>query len=183
MGPENGGPELTCSISSTRRNSNTFQPFLQRPFLAPLVFPNESSDARDHCANERTFLSWLRLSMYLAVVSVAIVISFHLKTKPSELELRMALPLGCIFWVLSLACLASGMANYVRTVTRYSRRAALVQSGWKTQLVRITDARTATFANARSQGIHRRQHCYCCILHFVLVRRSEGQMITLKHGR
>lgn len=49
--------------------------------------------------------------------------------------MRLALPLGVIFWVLSLACLASGMANYVRTVTRYSRRAALVQSGWKTQMV------------------------------------------------
>lgn len=47
----------------------------------------------------------------------------------------MALPLGLVFWVLSLACLANGLANYVRTVWKYSRRAALVQSGWKTQMM------------------------------------------------
>lgn len=116
-------------------NSNTIEPFLQRPWLAPLLFPNESSDARDHCANERTFLSWLRLSVYLAIVSSAIVISFHLKTEASELEIKMALPLGIVFWLLSVACLASGLANYIRTVTKYSRRQALVQSGWKTQVV------------------------------------------------
>lgn len=47
----------------------------------------------------------------------------------------MALPLGLVFWVLSLVCLANGLANYVRTVWKYSRRAALVQSGWKTQVL------------------------------------------------
>lgn len=47
----------------------------------------------------------------------------------------MALPLGLVFWVLSLGCLVNGLANYVRTVWKYSRRAALVQSGWKTQMM------------------------------------------------
>jgi len=81
------------------------------------------------------FLAWLRLSTYMAIVSVAIVISFHLKSQPSKLERDLALPFGLLFWLLSLACLTSGLANYIRTVQRYSRRAALVQSGWKTQLV------------------------------------------------
>lgn len=112
--------------------------FLSRPLLAPLLFPNESSDARDHCANERTFLSWLRLSIYMSIVSVAIVISFHLKSQPTSVEQRIALPFGLVFWLLSLACLASGLANYVKTVTKYSRRQALVQSGWKTQVVSST---------------------------------------------
>ena len=40
-----------------------------------------------------------------------------------------------IFWLISVACLVSGMANYIKTVQRYSRRAALVQSGWKTEVV------------------------------------------------
>jgi len=105
------------------------------PLLGPLLFDNVTSDARDHCANERTFLSWLRLSMYMAIVSVAIIISFHLKHQPTKLELRMALPLGIIFWLLSLACLVSGASTYVRTVIRYSRRSAMVQSGWKTEMV------------------------------------------------
>ncbi|KKK12768.1 hypothetical protein P175DRAFT_0433813 [Aspergillus ochraceoroseus IBT 24754] len=108
--------------------------FLTRPWLGALLFENVASDARDHCANERTFLSWLRLSMYLGIVSIAIIISFHFQTQPTGLERRMALPLGIVFWVLSLVCLANGLANYIRTVKKYSRRAALVQSGWKTQM-------------------------------------------------
>ena len=71
----------------------------------------------------------------MSVVSVAIVISFHLKSQPTSIEKRIAFPVGMIFWVLSLACLTSGFANYVQTVTKYSRRQALVQSGWKTQVV------------------------------------------------
>jgi hypothetical protein len=72
----------------------------------------------------------------MAIVSVAIIVSFHLQNQPSSIEKRLALPFGIIFWLLSLACLVSGLANYLRTVTRYSRRAALVQSGWKTEMVR-----------------------------------------------
>lgn len=115
--------------------SGPLQLFFLRPLWAPLLFSNISSDARDHCANERTFLSWLRLSVYLAVVAVAIFVNFHLKHQPSGLEERLSHPLGIIFWVLSLACLASGMANYMRTVTKYAGRRALVQSGIKTQVI------------------------------------------------
>jgi len=109
--------------------------WMERPLLGPLLFDNVQSDARDHCANERTFLSWLRLSTYMAIVAVAIVISFHLKNEPSPLEKRLALPFGIIFWLLSLACLLSGVFNYYKTVMEYSRRSALVQSGWKTEMV------------------------------------------------
>ncbi|KAH7080359.1 hypothetical protein BKA63DRAFT_563049 [Paraphoma chrysanthemicola] len=109
--------------------------FKERPFLGVLLFDNVSSDARDHAANERTFLAWLKLSVYMAIVSVAIVLSFHLKSKPSSVEKKIALPLGIVFWLLSLLCLLSGLANYIETVTRYSRRQALVQTGWKTQVV------------------------------------------------
>jgi len=73
----------------------------------------------------------------MAVVSVAIMISFHLKNQPTAIEKRIALPFGIIFWFLALACLLSGFSNYIKTVTKYSRRQALVQSGWKTQVVRI----------------------------------------------
>ncbi|KAH7355079.1 hypothetical protein BKA65DRAFT_497604 [Rhexocercosporidium sp. MPI-PUGE-AT-0058] len=114
---------------------NSTSIFCVPPFFGPLLFDNTDSDARDHCANERTFLSYLRLSIYMAVVSIAIVVSFHLKSQPSRLELRMARPLGIIFWLLSLSCLALGFGNYIKTVNKYSRRAAIVQTGWKTQSV------------------------------------------------
>ncbi|EDN03209.1 conserved hypothetical protein [Histoplasma mississippiense (nom. inval.)] len=121
---EDASPSNNVLTSALRRNpvhvttdlASQGPVFLSRPFFGPLLFDNNASDARDHCANERTFLSWLRLSMYLSIVACAIIMPFHLRYKPSQLELRMALPLGIIFWVLS-------------------RNAALVQSGWKTQVV------------------------------------------------
>ncbi|KAF2637064.1 hypothetical protein P280DRAFT_492691 [Massarina eburnea CBS 473.64] len=116
-------------------NENERVVFKESPWLGVLLFDNDSSDARDHAANERTFLSWLRLAVYMAIVSVAITISFHLKSQPTALEKRFSLPFGIIFWVLSVACLISGLANYIKTVAQYSRRTALVQTGWKTQVV------------------------------------------------
>ena len=71
----------------------------------------------------------------MAIVSIAIVVSFHLKSQPTALELRMAKPLGIIFWLLSLSCLVLGFGNYIQTVQKYSRRMAIVQTGWKTQSV------------------------------------------------
>lgn len=92
----------------------------------------------------------------MAVVSVALVLSFHLKHQPTDIELRMAKPLGAIFWVLSVASLILGLGNYIsksrqlymamcdaycaETVNKYSRRAAIVQTGWRTQSVRMTPA-------------------------------------------
>ncbi|ROW16583.1 hypothetical protein VPNG_01677 [Cytospora leucostoma] len=125
---DEGHPSLTPNISGNE------DAFFVWPFFGPLLFENTTSDARDNCANERTFLSYLRLSVYMAIVSVAIVLSFHLKTQPSPAELRMAKPLGVIFWVLSVACLFVGLGNYIQTVNKYSRKAAIVQSGIKTQL-------------------------------------------------
>ncbi|KAF5240521.1 hypothetical protein FOXYS1_15452 [Fusarium oxysporum] len=111
------------------------RPFFHWPIFGPLIVENESSDARDHCANERTFLSYLRLSIYMAIVSVAITLSFHLKNEATPLELRMAKPLGTIFWGLSVLTLFAGMGNYITTVNKYSKRAAIVQIGWKTHAV------------------------------------------------
>ncbi|KAI5271736.1 hypothetical protein E4T47_04965 [Aureobasidium subglaciale] len=127
--------------------------FIERPLLGALLFDNLDSDARDHCANERTFLSWLRLSIYMAVVSVAILISFHLKRQPSPLERRIALPSGIIFWFLALACLASGTANYIKTVKRYSKRQALVQTGWKTQVVSMPSENDDYASNPPSRSL------------------------------
>lgn len=61
------------------------------------------------------FLSYLRLSLYMSIVAVAIVVSFHLRKTASDIELRMAKPMGIIFWVLSVSCLGVGMANYAST--------------------------------------------------------------------
>lgn len=164
----------------TSPSTQPTHPFLSRPLFTPLLFPNESSDARDHCANERTFLSWLRLSTYMAVVSAAIVMSFHLKSQPTSIEKKIAFPFGLLFCALSLACLANGFANYVKTVTKYGRRQALVQSGWKTQVVSVlvhgSGGRGAGAKGRRGRrwglivgaiGVYDRGDCHCCSLRFV----------------
>ncbi|XWW95468.1 hypothetical protein V2A60_003427 [Cordyceps javanica] len=109
--------------------------FFRWPILGALLFDNESSDARDHCANERTFLSYLRLSVLMAIVSMAMTLSFHLKQQPTSLERQIAKPLGATFWALAVLILAVGVSNYIRTVNLYSKRAAIVQSGWRTQTI------------------------------------------------
>lgn len=151
---------LNTELTGKRHLEDKQHIFLTRPLFGALLFENTTSDARDHCANERTFLSWMRLSMYLGVVSLAIIISFHFHGEPTGLERRMALPLGIIFWVLSIASLVNGFATYVRTVRKYSRRAALVQSGWKTQMVVV-------IVGAAILG--------SCILFLVTDSKSSGQ--------
>ncbi|POR35926.1 Uncharacterized protein TPAR_03879 [Tolypocladium paradoxum] len=130
-------PVEVGEIGSGRAGSSTFFAW---PLLGPLLFENETSDARDHCANERTFLSLLRLAVYMAVLSVAITLSFHLKHRPTDLERRMAKPLGVVFWVLSVVTLFMGLGNYIKTVNKYSKKAAIVQTGWRTQLVLVVIA-------------------------------------------
>lgn len=71
----------------------------------------------------------------MAVVSVAIILSFHLKRAPTPFERRIALPLGLIFWFLALACVGLGLVNYFLAVRGYAKRQALVQSGLSTQIV------------------------------------------------
>ena len=105
---------------------------------------------RDFAANERTFLSHLRLAMYLAIVAVALLAQFHLKDasdpgsgdglgrdkdSTDSLEKRTSLPLGIVFWVLSLGAVTSSVGMYVRSIEGYGRRKAIVQSGWGLQAV------------------------------------------------
>lgn len=56
----------------------------------------------------------------MAVVSIAITVSFHLKNEPSPLELRMAKPLGTIFWALSVMTLFAGVGNYISKSMAFS---------------------------------------------------------------
>lgn len=117
--PYRAAQNLTIQTKLTRkkRSSRAGTPaFFSLPPLGPLLFANEASDARDHCANERTFLSYLRLSVYMAVVSVAVTLSFHVRQRPSEAELRVARPLGAVFWVLSVVLLFLGLGNYISEI-------------------------------------------------------------------
>lgn len=81
------------------------------------VLANQSRRCACYVRRCVAFLSYLRLSVYMAVVAVAIILSFHLKNQPSPLELKIARPMGAIFWALSVASLGLGIANYISTPT------------------------------------------------------------------
>jgi hypothetical protein len=118
----------------------------------------------------------------MSIVAVAILISFHLKAEASALEKRIALPFGLVFWILAIACLAAGLNNYIKTVSRYSRRQALVQSGTGTQLVsEIRYCRHEECdADTMIPGLYCCGDSDCRCLRAILVHQCSKQQITLK---
>ncbi|TQS36833.1 hypothetical protein Golomagni_02707 [Golovinomyces magnicellulatus] len=109
--------------------------FRSRPIFGALLFENSSSDARDLCANERTFLSYLRLSVSMAILSMALVISFSFEAPRFHVKPRLSQSLGLTFWGMSVICLGLGLGTYLKAVTKLSQSAVIVQSGWKTKFV------------------------------------------------
>lgn len=107
------------------------------PFLTPLLIANEGSDARDNCANERNFLAFTRMSLYLGIVSLAFLTSFHLSHVPNEVERRLAIPVSVVFVILSLSTQALGIFTYFRTLKQYTERRIFVQHGRKTDFLLI----------------------------------------------
>lgn len=150
--------------AATRATTAPTREVRHAPPLCPGQRPHAGTLVAKQGANA-AFLSYLRLSVYMAVMSVAITLSFHLKHTPTEVERAMAFPLGTVFWVLSALVLLAGVANYISkpaptrapfcssssvwkvcvadagravTVNKYSQKVAIVQTGWRTQLVCLT---------------------------------------------
>ena len=162
-------PTFTHPSLSNRRNH-----ILTPPLHTPLLLPNSSSEVRDLLASERTYLSNLRLALYLALVAGAITVQFNFDPDPSianppgvspddptvpskpsnpnnpstpgdptkptptgkrEPSKHVAVALGAVFALASLTWMGMAVGNYARTVEGYARRRAIVQSGWKTQVV------------------------------------------------
>ncbi|RPA75453.1 hypothetical protein BJ508DRAFT_230110 [Ascobolus immersus RN42] len=107
------------------------------PFFSSLLFTNAGSTARDGCATERNFLSWLRLAIFLDVLGVAVMLSFHFKQEPTEVERRMAFPLGMIFWVLSFLSILAAAAQYFTNVMGYARQKASLGRGRLVKAIRV----------------------------------------------
>lgn len=61
--------------------------FLAWPILGPLLFQNESSDARDHCANER---SDSRLQPLFIVLLLAMLLGLGFISQPSVTQTNAA---------------------------------------------------------------------------------------------
>ena len=85
-----------------------------------LTLENKGSIARDHLANERTYLAWLRSSLSLITVGVAVTQLFRLQTttanEPPSNELikvsELGRPLGGSFIALGIMFLWLGTSRY-----------------------------------------------------------------------
>jgi len=79
-----------------------------------LLLENKGSTARDHLANERTFLAWLRTSLAFASLGIAITQLFRLSS-PIVADPRIkrtAKPLGATFIVVAAIVLFLGVRRY-----------------------------------------------------------------------
>lgn len=77
---------------------------------------NQGSHARDHLANERTFLAWVRTALGLAGLGVLLA-----KLVDSE---------GIMAEVAGLAMIAFGAGSLVYGAVRYDRVRRLLDEGW-----------------------------------------------------
>ncbi|KAF9352611.1 hypothetical protein BGX34_012066 [Mortierella sp. NVP85] len=81
-----------------------------------LILENKGSIARDHLANERTFLAWLRSSLSMITVGVAITQLFRLQSGSTggsvDKVTELGRPLGGSFVALGILFLWLGASRY-----------------------------------------------------------------------
>ncbi|ODV79932.1 uncharacterized protein CANTADRAFT_36246, partial [Suhomyces tanzawaensis NRRL Y-17324] len=80
---------------------------------------NKGSVARDHLANERTFLAWLRTSLSFITIGIGVTQLFRLETRESPDKLshhseinKYGKPLGGTFIALGIATLVLGFVRF-----------------------------------------------------------------------
>lgn len=116
---------------TTPQSSSSSNPI--REFRS-LNLENKGSVARDHMANERTFLAWLRTSLSLVTIGIGVTQLFRLE-KPKNVRVSMygdqfidlsnedrlpqtitkyGKPLGSIFIIMGILALLFGMDRYFR---------------------------------------------------------------------
>lgn len=78
-----------------------------------LRLENTQSVARDHLANERTFLAWLRTSLTFASVGVALTQLFRMQSfKAGSFARTASMVVGSLFIAGGLLVLAMGLVRY-----------------------------------------------------------------------
>ncbi|KAI9342990.1 hypothetical protein BD770DRAFT_398373 [Pilaira anomala] len=106
--------QLKKQEAKGKRPYDWLQKFYAR-FSTSFMLENKAATARDHLANERTFLAWLRTSLSLITVGVAITQLYHL-TPPGEqnqvTHARAGKSLGATFVVFSILFLYFANARY-----------------------------------------------------------------------
>ncbi|GAA5892858.1 hypothetical protein JCM8208_004106 [Rhodotorula glutinis] len=125
-------PNLPPSAADHHDHEGAREP-LQKLWGSVLV-PNNGSTARDYCARERNFLSMVKMSTTLALVSAALLIRFQFGEEVSmpRFERYAQTPLGILFFVACLVTLAAGTFTFYTTSSGYEHRQAFVYAGKST---------------------------------------------------
>ncbi|KAI9273584.1 hypothetical protein BY458DRAFT_508262 [Sporodiniella umbellata] len=89
-----------------------------KKFSTSYLLENTSATARDHLANERTFLAWLRTSLSLITVGVAITQLYHLSPEAdTSPQSKAGKSIGATFVVFSILFLYFANTRYFHTQT------------------------------------------------------------------
>ena len=113
-------PHHVPSSLLRQRNTSKRSPFSVLNNVS-LSLENTGSVARDHLANERTYLAWLRTSLSFASIGVAVAQLFSLNqaigggggtSNGSEMLRRFGQPLGATFIGVAIIVLLLGVKRY-----------------------------------------------------------------------
>lgn len=109
------------SINYNNNKNKSWLKMVYDEYNPSLTLENTASVARDHLANERTFLAWLRTSLSFISIGVAITQLFRL-TRPlgdnnnnnpaNRNDSRGGKQLGIVFIILGIIFLAFGISRY-----------------------------------------------------------------------
>lgn len=117
-----------------------------------LVIQNEGSVTRDYLAYERNYLAWVKLVTSCLVISGGLIIRLHVHEDSSvssgqtPLENKIAMPMGIIFFVLSVLALISATLSFFQIQKDLIKNVGHVSTGRFTQLVSLLA--TAVIATA-----------------------------------
>ncbi|PCH40380.1 hypothetical protein WOLCODRAFT_136834 [Wolfiporia cocos MD-104 SS10] len=103
--PSASGPE------QRRQRGETLEELGRRLNLS-LTLENSGSVARDHLASERTFLAYVRTSLTIASMGVALVQLFTIAGGTNQQLQRYSRPLGATIIVIGLCTLFLGVIRY-----------------------------------------------------------------------
>ncbi|KAI9339710.1 hypothetical protein BD770DRAFT_330959 [Pilaira anomala] len=118
--------DLPPHTTITTAHSNIFESIFDL-FSCSLYLENNAAVARDHLANERTYLAWVRTSLSTISIGVAITQLFRLDKnvfedpKKAEELATMGRPLGLTFVVIGMAYLIFAIIRYFHSQTAMTK--------------------------------------------------------------